>query len=88
MTIFCTSRRRSSGHDLGTSREPGGRLPFTALRPAMPASRRLEDLSWTDVRALLDAGTRTVIVMTASLERTVLCYENGKFFIMIHKNLK
>ena len=35
----------------------------------MPASRRLEDLSWTDVRALLDAGTRTVIVMTASMEQ-------------------
>lgn len=40
-----------------------------ALHTPMPASRRLEDISWTDVRALLDAGTRTVIVMTASMEQ-------------------
>ncbi|HEX4934968.1 MAG TPA: creatininase family protein [Gemmatimonadaceae bacterium] len=35
----------------------------------MPHSRRLEDLSWTDVRDLLDQGTRTVVVMTASMEQ-------------------
>lgn len=35
----------------------------------MPASRRLEDISWTDVRDRLDQGTRTVIIMTASMEQ-------------------
>lgn len=35
----------------------------------MIASRRLEDLSWTDVRDLLATGTRTIVVMTASMEQ-------------------
>lgn len=35
----------------------------------MPASRRLEDITWTDVSDLLDQGTRTIIVMTASMEQ-------------------
>ncbi|MFN8669944.1 MAG: creatininase family protein [Gemmatimonadaceae bacterium] len=35
----------------------------------MPTSRRLEDITWTDVRDLLAQGTRTVIVMTASMEQ-------------------
>ncbi|MFN0181922.1 MAG: creatininase family protein [Gemmatimonadales bacterium] len=35
----------------------------------MPTSVLLEELSWTDVEALLAAGTRTAIIMTASMEQ-------------------
>jgi creatinine amidohydrolase len=33
------------------------------------ASVRLEDLSWTDVRDLLERGSRTAVIMTASTEQ-------------------
>lgn len=40
------------------------------LKPIAPVpSLRLEDLSWTDVRDHLAKGTRTIIVMTASMEQ-------------------
>ena len=35
----------------------------------MATSNRLEDISWTDVRDRLAQGTRTVLVMTASMEQ-------------------
>ncbi|MEO7963974.1 MAG: creatininase family protein [Gemmatimonadaceae bacterium] len=43
-------------------------LPQTRRHFLQP-SRRLEDLSWTDIRDHLASGTRTAIIMTASMEQ-------------------
>jgi creatinine amidohydrolase len=58
-------------------RRRAGLNPDPLERPAlrsdlslgMPRSNLLEELSWTDVEARIAAGTRTVIIMTASMEQ-------------------